>query len=345
MKIGLYNQLVKEEPIITTKYIYEKIDQIDIYYKYLNYYPTTNKSYHSPFSNDSNPSFRFKVGPDYKLTYKCFSTGRTGDAISLVQQLFNLNLKETLNKIAYDFKLQGTFSGKSKNISFQSSIKNANLTVTRRAEIQVVLFDSEPISYINYWKRFYIEKWLLDLYDVRAAKEAWFNGTYLYATYSDTDTLIRYLINGLYKTYRPFAKKEDKWRSTFDYRCLFGFKQLDYSSPICIISKSAKDVMVWRLLGYNAFTLPTEASRLWKELVEYLRSKFKYIFCVLDNDRAGISSMISYKEEWGIDYIILPELDDYYKDLAEINYGEGPVFTKALVNVLIKDKIITINNN
>lgn len=345
MQIGLYNQLVKEEPIITVQYIYEKVDQVDIYYQYLGYYPKCNKGYHSPFSNDSTPSFRFRVGSDFRLVYKCFSSGKTGDAILLVQELFNLNLKETLNKIAYDFKLQGISKGGTKSISFESSIKNANLTVTRRSEIQVVLFDNEPISYINYWKSFYIEKWLLDLYDVRAAKEAWFNGTYLYVTYTDKDPVIRYLVNGLYKIYRPFAKKENKWRSTFDYRCIFGFKQLDYSSPICIISKSSKDVMVWRLLGYNAVTLPAESSKLWKELVDYLRSKFKYIFSVLDNDKAGINAMLSYKEEWSIDYIILPELDDWYKDLAEINYGEGPVFTKALANVLIKDKIITINNN
>jgi hypothetical protein len=351
MQLGIYNKVVKEQPIINLQYMYDNIDQLEIYRYYLGYYPNDREFYKSPFSSDTNPSLRFKVDHSYKLIYKCFSTGKTGDCITLVKELFsNLNFQQILNKIVYD--VQGNKIS-NKVISFQNSIKNANLDITRRSEIQVILFDKEPISFLNYWKRFYIDSFLLKLYDVKAAK------TVLYKKdrddineqpkpikfYKDSDIIIRYLVNGEYKIYKPLTKnKKDKWLSTFDYRCIFGFSQLDYSLDTIIISKSSKDVLVWRLLGYNAISLPTEASRLWKEFVDYLRSKFKYVICILDNDKAGVTSMWSYKELWGIDYIVLPEGEERCKDLAEIIETESIVYTQSLVNVLIKEKIKTINN-
>src|SRR6188508_1685488 len=355
MQLGIYNKVVKEQPIINLKYVYENVDQVEAYNYYLGYYPNTRDFYSSPFTSDSNP--RFKVDNDYKLVFKCFSTGKTGDFVSLVRELFlGLTFQEVLNKIVYDVnKLQGVSKGISKSISFKSSIQAANLDITRRSEIQVVLFDNEePLSFLNYWKRFYIDYKLLRLYDVRAAKIVFYKRDREDNTeepipikyYKDTDIIIRYLVNSEYKIYKPLTKnKKDKWLSTFSSNCIFGFKQLDYSLDIVIISKSSKDILVWRLLGYNAISLPTEASRLWKEFVDYLRSKFKYIICILDNDKAGVTSMENYKELWGIDYIVLPEGKERCKDLAEIIETESIVYTQSLVNVLIKDKINDIEYN
>lgn len=346
MQLGIYNKVVKEQPIINLQYVYDNIDQLEMYRYYLGYYPNDREFYKSPFSSDTNPSLRFKVDHNYKLIYKCFSTGKTGDCITLVKELFlGLSFQQILNKIVYD--VQGNKIS-NKVISFQNSIKNANLDITRRSEIQVILFDKEPISFLNYWKRFYIDSFLLELYDVRAAK------TVLYKKdrddiseqpksikfYKDDNIIIRYLVNSEYKIYKPLTNnKKDKWLSTFDYRCIFGFSQLDYSLDTIIISKSSKDVLVWRLLGYNAISLPTESSRLWKEFVDYLNSKFKYVICILDNDKAGYTSMENYKELWNIDFIVLPEGEERCKDLAEIIETEGIVYTQSLVNVLIKEKI------
>lgn len=350
MQLGIYNKVVKEQPIINLQYVYDNIDQLEIYRYYLGYYPNDRDFYKSPFSSDTNPSLRFKVDHNYKLIYKCFSTGKTGDCITLVKELFlGLTFQQILNKIVYDFKLQTVSNRISKSISFKSSIKAANLDITRRAEIQVVLFDNEePASFLNYWKRFYIDSFLLEVYDVRAAKTVYYKKDRDDISeqpkpikyYKDDNIIIRYLVNGEYKIYKPLTKnKKDKWLSTFDYKCIFGFSQLDYSLDTIIISKSSKDVLVWRLLGYNAISLPTESSRLWKEFVDYLNSKFKYIICILDNDKAGYTSMENYKELWNIDFIVLPEGEERNKDLAEIIETEGIVYTQSLVNVLIKEKI------
>lgn len=350
IQLGIYNKVVKEQPIINLKYIYDNIDQLEVYRDLLGYYPNTNDFYKSPFSRDSTPSLKFRVNSNYKLIYKCFSTGKTGDFVSLALELnSSLNFQQVLNKI---YESQRVSKGISEVISFKSSCKNATLDITKRAEVQVVLFDSEPISFLKYFNDFCLDQQILDLYDVKAAKQVFYRKEEpefkLIKYYKDEDIIIRYLINGEYKIYCPLTKnKKNKWLSTFNSKCIFGFKQLDYSLDTIIISKSSKDVMVWRLLGYNAITLPTEHSRLWKEIVEWLFSKFKYVISILDNDESGINAMIKYKEEWNLPFIILPDLgvENQCKDVAEIIYVLKYSLTLSLVNVLIKDKIKTISYN
>lgn len=352
MQIGIYNKIVKiEEPInIDANYINSNIDQVSMFEFYLGYSINTTKHYKSPFSNDSTPSFKFKVGNNYKLTWKCFSTGKGGDLINLVSELYNLSFKDSINKIAHDY-FKFNQNSKVERINLYDNLKNSNININLDpTKIEVILFDKEPISFIEYWKQFYIEKNLLDLYDIKACKEVWINDN-LYSGYTDKNIVIRYLVNSKYKIYKPFEKKEFKWRTTFDSKCIFGFKQLDYSLDTIIISKSSKDVVVWRLLGYNAITLPAESSRLWKELVEWLYSKFKYVISILDNDQAGVKAMVKYKEDWNIPFIILPDLGIEYqcKDLAEIIFSVGYIETKVLVTELINNKInnklsLTIKN-
>ncbi len=344
MQIGIYNKIIKvEEPIkIDSKNLNSYIDTEAMYEFYLGYSINTYSHFKSPFSNDSTPSFKIKFSNSFKLTWKCFSTGKGGDLVDLVSELYNLSFKDSLNKIVYDYS---KFSSNNKRSSIYSNFKSSNINTNYDySKIEVILFDKFPKSFIDYWKSFYIDEKLLELYDIKPAKEVWINDR-LYSVYRDENIVIRYLVNQKYKIYKPLeVDKKYKWRTTFDSKCIFGFKQLDYSLDTIIISKSSKDVLVWRLLGYNAITLPTEASRLWKELVEWLYSKFKYVISVLDNDIAGIRAMESYKTDWGIPYIILPDLgeENQCKDLAEIIYSIGDFFTKSLINVLIKNKKLSL---
>lgn len=63
---------------------------MQIYFRYLVVYPQQNKHYSSPFSSDTTHSFSFKLGDS--LMRKCFSTGKGGNCIQLVAELFNRNI-------------------------------------------------------------------------------------------------------------------------------------------------------------------------------------------------------------------------------------------------------------
>lgn len=53
-----------------------------------------------PFHNDKNPSMIFD-----KIGFKCFGCGKSGDIISFVEYLYNLDFKQAMQKINEDFNL------------------------------------------------------------------------------------------------------------------------------------------------------------------------------------------------------------------------------------------------
>lgn len=55
---------------------------------------------HCPFHKDNSPSMKI-----YEKSFYCFSCNLTGDVIEFVQQYFNLNFQEAMEKINYDFNL------------------------------------------------------------------------------------------------------------------------------------------------------------------------------------------------------------------------------------------------
>lgn len=57
-----------------------------------------------PFHEDKKPSLKI-----YDKSFYCFGCNKTGDLIEFVQQLFNLNFKEAMQKINIDFNLNLNF--------------------------------------------------------------------------------------------------------------------------------------------------------------------------------------------------------------------------------------------
>lgn len=63
--------------------------------------------FNCPFHNDKNASAKV-----YQNSFYCFGCGAKGDVISFVQQYYNLNFKEAMQKINIDFGLNLDVSGK-----------------------------------------------------------------------------------------------------------------------------------------------------------------------------------------------------------------------------------------
>lgn len=279
--------------------IFDYIDDVEIYLKLLGYIPDTKHKYKSPFSTDNNPSFSFYQRET--LLWKCFSSNKSGNAIGLVAEVCNLSYKEAIDHIYNKYPLRRNF------IPFKRE-------VSKPANIQVLLFEKVPSSFYKYWEDFHVSKETLDLYNIKPAKEVWLNN-YLLTSYTDKNPVIRYLINGKYKIYQPYSKK-NKWISNCRTIDVQGYKQLPATGDLLIISKAMKDICVWRELGFDAIALSSETANLSVDLVEEMRSRFKNVLCFLDNDNAGLETMNKYHELHQISFTYIPvELD--CKDLAQ----------------------------
>jgi 5S rRNA maturation endonuclease (ribonuclease M5) len=133
--------------------------------------------------------------------------------------------------------------------------------------------------------------------------------------YNNYNPCIGYYFNGRWKLYNY---KADNYRfiSNTSHQDLQGFDQLDWVGDICVITKSMKDVMLYRRFEINAVAPHSEALSNWKDKIELLKKRFKKVIINFDNDRAGIEATNKVLKEFDLDHFYIPDekdLSDYYK--------------------------------
>src|SRR4030043_946651 len=83
--------------------ILEKITEYDIYKYYIRQSFKLGRIMKSPFREDKHPSFGiFKSSKYGSLLFKDLATGKTGNCVQFVQELFNISYRESLVKILND---------------------------------------------------------------------------------------------------------------------------------------------------------------------------------------------------------------------------------------------------
>lgn len=156
----------------------------------------------------------------------------------------------------------------------------------------------------NYWGEYYINREWLNFFDMDVAYRALFSYdkgfTWKhYHTYKQSDPMYYYhFIDSAgvekFKLLRPFASTVDtieyKWRTNIDKTDLYsiqGFRQADKTQSIAILTSSAKDVIIWRMLGYTAYAMHGEAYLPTSEFIAYLKATHTEVWLNMDSDSAG----------------------------------------------------------
>jgi len=195
---------------------------------------------------DKNPSMYIFFSSNNTYRYKDFSTGKTGDALDLVKEMFKLGTRgETAHKIIQDYSAfiknnKGTYD-------IQEFKKRNKFKVTDFTTRAWTNFDE------RFWTKFFIGSKILDFFNVVPLND--------YTLQKEEDGTTRELIikgnnlygyfrkdGALYKIYNPYSK-ENKFIKVKDY--IQGSDQLTMSVPYLIICSSLKDVMAFTKLGYK----------------------------------------------------------------------------------------------
>lgn len=267
------------------------------------------KSVFNPTERTASMSIYFKNG-EYKFTD--FSTGRYGNAVDLVMQLFNLSPLEAHSKMAEDF-----------NAFSKSGYKLPTLIEESRFQVSSVKTRTWNELDAKFWTAFGIGSSLLEFYNVRPLEsftmskntedgviEIVTKSQYVYGYFKS---------NGeLYKVYQP-KRTEFKFMNIQSY--VQGSEQLSYSKPTLIICSSLKDIMSLMTLGFDveAIAPNSENTTLPKAMITALMCKYKKVLTLFDNDRAGELAMNKYEHLFGIPGIYLnmsKDLSDSVRDFG-----------------------------
>lgn len=302
---------------ITLKDIRDIISDFDLLSYYFN---ITNIPclINSPLRKDNNPSFGFYTNDGYTVRFKDFATKDSGDIYDLLRKLWNLDFPSTLDKIYSDINKINPSSN-----SIKVSSKKGHSYKNTLSELNCKVRDWESHD-IQYWESYGINiKWLkyAEVYPIshiiikKDNKEYIFNAdkyAYVYVERKENKITL--------KIYQPYNKKY-KWTNKHDRSVISLWTKIPDKGDILCICASLKDALcLWANTGVPAVSVQGEGYSMSETAVNVLKERYKNIFIIFDNDKAGLIDSAKLAEQTGFKNIILPSLFEYGnpKDISDI---------------------------
>lgn len=257
--------------------------------KLLNYYFGITEipcKINAPYRMDNNPSVGVYLTNNNKLRFKDFGTGDSGDIITLIQKTFGLTKEQTLDKILSDLDGPKDSPNLKVNDKTYKPVKR-NKTVNIKVKTRDWRIDD-----IKFWESYGISlPWLKfgDVYPISRIFYEKEDGTirdfpaekyaYCYVEHKDGEVTL--------KIYQPYSK-ERKWISKHSSSVWDLWTKVPKTGDTLIITSSRKDALcIWENTGIPALSLQGEGYIPKKHVVEQLKSRFKEIYVLYDNDFQG----------------------------------------------------------
>lgn len=326
---------INTEPL-SQKAILDKVSEYDLWVYYLGHC-NLGKKFRSPIRKDKDPSAALFLSSDNKILLKDFGTGEVFNIFRFLQAL-GYSYKDCLLRIDSDFRL-GFCSHPGKSISKKPVISNfkpeykktfSNIMIKRKA------WDKKSL---DYWKQYHIDQSILAEYNVYNLECFWVSKDKNVYLYNSTNPTFCYDFGDQkYKIYKPFEKNY-RFITNVDNDTMQGMAQLPKTGKKLIITKSLKDVMVLKKLGYEAIAVQAEGVFPSEKIMANLLARFKAAYVLFDNDTAGITGAKKFCEKYKLNSIIIPKTSGC-KDIADFAKLKGLENAKNQIQCLIEIELL-----
>ena len=155
----------------------------------------------------------------------------------------------------------------------------------------------------------------------------------MYAYYITTENHIK-----RYKIYSPLAERRGKWLTNASSNTVQGIRQLRMTSYDLIVTKSLKDVMVLRVLGFEAIALQNEGAKIPTWVNSVIDTYYHDIFVLYDNDETGKVTSNALCDKHKYSKIEIPDFlykESGIKDISDYVKVYGKKNGKELISNLI----------
>lgn len=308
--------ILQNQNHFTREELLNKVDDASIFGYYFGNF-NFSKSYASKFRQDSNPSTGFYVNNRGRIIYNDLRTGEKLDCFAFVAKLHNINYGEAIQKIASDFGLTGT---KAKPAAIINAVKQSE-TVKKDTIIDIT-YNKWDFAALNYWKDYGITQEELEKNNVFNVATLKINGNFI-PNYR-LNLRFAYVINFKNKTYKkiyePHAEKKYKWFNSIPLFIPFGYNELNYTTDTLIIQKSQKDRIITLKFHPDVIAVQNESKAALRDTtLNFLKTKYKRIVCIFDNDERGKEACQEYSER-GCECYHLPEnlYEQGIKDMGDV---------------------------
>lgn len=308
------------QPKITKELILSRFseEQLMEYYLHL---PVKKGLFRSPLRRDKQPTCSFYRNKSGTLIFKDFATGQHLNVFDVVQSIFRCDYFESLRIIANDFGIvrDNTLHKNPGKINLNPiKIKDKEIS---KIQIEVQEFtDGE----LKWWGKYGISKDILKRFDVYSCKHVFLNDQ-LFAESQQHCPIFGYYgkkYQGL-ELWRCYFPKRTSFRfiTNWPSKKIQGYDQLPKKGKLLVITKSMKDSMCLYSCGITACAPNSENLFISDKVLEDLKSRFRNIVVLYDNDRPGLYNMAKIRREHPeLTYVFIPkrygskDISDFYKD-------------------------------
>lgn len=297
--------------------ILSRVSEIDI----LNHYfgiKTIPCTISSPLRVDKHPSFCFYSTDGVKVRWTDLSTGDKGGTFDLLKLYWGKSYKDVAIQLYHDLpKIT-----KTPILTLSDKPKITNIRESKA--------NSELLCKVREWKKHDLEYWgsygislewlkYADIYPIshkiiikEGAKIVIPADKYAYAYIECKEGKVTM------KIYQPFNRLGFKWSNKHD-RTVLGLwtKVPETGDKICICSSMKDALCLWANTGIPALTLQGEGYPISNTAIKELKRRFKKIFILLDNDKAGLIDGEKLARLTGFTNLTLPCFDGG-KDIADL---------------------------
>jgi len=294
-----------------------------------------SKSMKSPLRADNVPSFSvFFSDHHQKLMFKDHAQGHFGDCFDIVRLIFGLSFYNACVRINEDLEL-GFDCPESDSINAVPivTISKTNIDMPKHKQLGVKFRSWLNCDHMYWTIKYGLKEHHLKYYNVFPVSTVLLGNDVVW-THSDDNPIYAYLFykdnKYYYKVYRPLSPdKQFKWMSSTNRTVIQGWDQLPKTGDTLILTKSLKDVMVYRTLGLYAVSCQNEISIIKDTVMDELKSRFKRIVINQDHDPAGIQGTEQLAELYDLPYYYLEES----KDISDYKEWHTKNDTIKLINL------------
>lgn len=282
----------------------------------------------SPLRVDNHPSFSFYYSKQGKLRFFDYAhPEERGGLIEFICKYWNCRFYEALDRLE-----QLMFQGKkvSSGVVKARKEKIKVLTQTLTSQIQVVVRPWRDYD-IDYWKSFGIEKkWLkhAEVYPISFKiidKVDTKGNTHSHVFVADKYAycFVERKEGGLQlKIYQPFSTTA-KWCSKMDGSVISLWTKIPEQGEKVVICSSLKDSLCLSCnMHIPAINPQGEGYTMSDTAVKELKRRYKKIYILFDNDKAGIEDAKRLAEKTGFINLTLPQFEGG-KDVSDLYKSVG----------------------
>ena len=337
--MGLY----KITPSLTKDSVLKKISEYQIFSYYLGCDFKSGVVMNSPLRQDDKPSFSIFTDRKGTLRFKDFGTGDTGDCFTFIQRLFGNDFYSSLVRINEDFKLDLMYNKRNEVHKpfdgFITAIKELAFDAKKSINVKIQSF-----TFVDkhYWRQYGITEAMLEYYNIFSCKCV-FIGENVVGYYKNNDPIYGYLFfkdnSYTWKIYRPLSLSGYKWMSNTNRTIFQGWDQLPERGELIIITKSLKDVMVLRTLGFISAALQNEITNIKDTVARELYERFNIVYILNDFDYTGVKGANNLKKKYGFTPIFLQDFrtrHNGFKDISDFRLDHSVQESKNKILKLIK---------